>query len=96
MIFNILTTHTNAGSKPEAAKARLVQLKEINKFIDSLKIPKDKSEAILIMGDMNIDYARHPFEAIKMINELNVSLPQFIGEQLYTLDPQTNYLTGKD
>ena len=96
-IFNIFGTHLQAWSTPEGKNARQNELREIHDiFLPAIGIPKNGSEVVLYQGDMNTDYVLYPDEVDEMQSILKAKLPQFIGKQLYSSDPSTNYLVGKD
>ena len=96
-IFNIFGTHLQAWSTPQGRDARQNELREIhNTFLPAIGIPQNGSEPVLYQGDMNTDYVLYPEEVNTMQNILKAKLPQFIGDQLYSSDPSTNYLVGKD
>ena len=96
-VFNIFGTHLQAWSTPDGRNARQNELREIHDtFLPAIGIPKNGSEPILYQGDMNTDYVLYPEEVDAMQSILKAKLPQFIGDQLYSSDPSTNYLVGKD
>ena len=74
-----------------------MNLREIHDtFLPAIGIPKNGSEPVLYQGDMNTDYVLYPEEVDAMQSILKAKLPRFIGDQLYSSDPSTNYLVGKD
>ena len=96
-IFNIFGTHLQAWSTPEGKKGRQNELREIHDtFLPAIGIPQNGTEVVLYQGDMNTDYVLYPEEVEEMQTILKAKLPQFIGDQLYSSDPSTNYLVGKD
>lgn len=96
--FNIFGTHLQAWSTPEGAKTREKQLNEIyNNFLPNINIPTDGSEVVIFQGDMNTDYVLYPDEVENMKKILHAELPPFTPDSvLYTSNPSTNYLVGKD
>ena len=96
-VFNIFGSHLQAWATPEGEKVRESQLKEIHDvFLPALGIPADGTEPVLYQGDMNIDYVLYPEEVENMESILKAKLPELIGDQLYSSDPSTNFLVGKD
>ena len=96
-VFNIFGTHLQAWATPDGIAGRKGQLDEIyNKYIPALGIPTDGSEPIIYQGDMNTDYVLYPEEVNNMYATLHAASPTMIGEQLFTSDPSTNFLVGKD
>lgn len=67
------------------------QLKELkNSFVNSIHIPKNKSEIVLFQGDFNAEDTNQ-IETI-----LHSKIPQNIGDHKHTYDPTSNKLVGKD
>lgn len=67
------------------------QLKELKKeFMNSIHIPRNKSEIVLFQGDFNTIHLN------KVENILKSKQPVNIGEHMYTFDSKTNRLVGKD
>lgn len=96
-VFNILGTHLQAWSTPEGAQARAGQLKEIHeKYLPAIRIPEDGTEVLLFQGDLNTDMVLYPEETDGVENTLLATFPEMIGSQLYSSDPSTNFLVGKD
>lgn len=96
-VLNIIGSHLQAWSNEKAQKARVGQLSELRaNYIPNLGIPTDGTEPILFSGDLNIDDVNYPDEARDMEQTLNFESPEMVGEQLFSSDPSTNFLVGKD
>lgn len=98
-VFNIISTHLQAWSTPEGAKTRAAQLTEIHdKYLPYIGIPQNKTEPLLYQGDMNTDYVLFPEEVESMLSILHAKLPDTVSgsTQLFSSDPSTNFLVGKD
>ena len=96
--FNIFGTHLQAWSNPKGAIARAGQLHELHdKFLPALRIlPETGSEVVIFQGDMNTDFVLYPEEVATMKSVLHAELPPWVGDQLFSSDPSTNFLVGKD
>ena len=95
--FNIFGTHLQAWSTPAGKVSRQGQLAELHgKFLPAVGIPEDGTEPVIFQGDMNTDYVLYPEEVKDMKETLRAELPELIGDQLYSSDPVTNFLVGKD
>ena len=66
-------------------------------FVPTLGIPTDGTEPLLFQGDLNIDEVLFPEQVDKSLSTLNAALPDTrVGDQLFSSDPGTNFLVGKD
>lgn len=95
--FNIFATHLQAWNGDDEAKARTKQLKSlVAEFLPALGIPADGSEPVLFQGDFNIDDVFFPDQVEDALRILNGEIPERVGEQVFSADPSTNFLVGKD
>lgn len=96
-VFNVFGTHLQAWSTPPGKVARQGQLRELHdKFLPAIGIPTDGSEPVIFQGDMNTDFVLYPEEVAGMKTILRAELPELVGDQLFSSDPVTNFLVGKD
>jgi endonuclease/exonuclease/phosphatase family metal-dependent hydrolase len=107
MFYNIFATHTNASytfkgktrlAMDDAGRgARKVQFKELKKFIDDQKIPKD--QPVIIVGDMNVDMISEKGqpgdEYAYMLAALNATHPPIVGP-VYTFNQYVNEWVDPD
>jgi hypothetical protein len=95
--FNVFGTHLQAWSTPAGKVARQGQLTELhNNFLPAIGIPIDGSEPVIFQGDFNTDFVLYPEEVASVKNILKAELPMLIGDQLFSSDPVSNFLVGKD
>ena len=95
--YNIIGTHLQAWSNPVGAKARAAQLAEIrDHFVPALGLPQDGSEPLIFQGDFNTDFVGYPEETEEVLSTLDAAMPRLVGPQLFSSNPGTNYLVGKD
>lgn len=90
--INVFTTHLQAGFTDKDEIIREMQLDEIRKeFLESIDIPTNNSEIVLYQGDFNTN------DKEMLEHRLEAKIPSQIGDEfLYSFDPTTNVLVGKD
>lgn len=94
-VINIFSTHMQAWDTEEARKIRMLQSKQCGEMLDHLNIQED--EALIFMGDLNIDYYTRQDEIEKLLENMNMRLCTFSKDgHRFTSDPTTNQLMGND
>ncbi|KAG7377332.1 hypothetical protein PHYBOEH_000922 [Phytophthora boehmeriae] len=93
-VFNVFATHMQAWSTPEGRADRIQQAQQMRHFIDAMGIPHH--EPLIFAGDFNVDNHTFGDEVAHLVDLLGAHAPQLTGEQLFTSDPHTNLLVGRD
>ncbi|CEG47051.1 Endonuclease/exonuclease/phosphatase [Plasmopara halstedii] len=93
-IFNVFATHMQAWSTPEGRSDRIMQAKQMRQFIDAIGIPYH--EPLLFAGDFNVDNHTYRDEVAHLVELLKSHEPLQTGNQIFTSDPRTNVLVGRD
>ncbi|CAI5713879.1 unnamed protein product [Peronospora effusa] len=93
-IFNVFATHMQAWSTPEGRADRIQQAKQMRQFIDAIGIPHH--EPLIFAGDFNVDNHTFGGEVAYLMKLLQAHEPRQIGKQIFTSDPHTNVLVGRD
>ncbi|CAH0481200.1 unnamed protein product [Peronospora belbahrii] len=93
-IFNVFATHMQAWSTPERRADRIQQAKQMRQFIDAIGIPYH--EPLIFAGDFNVDNHTFGNEVAHLVELLQANEPRQIGKQVFTSDPHTNVLVGRD
>lgn len=63
-------------------------------FIDQLALPH--SEPVLFAGDFNTDNVSFAEEVSGLVSTIKAHMPKRGGDQLYTSNPHSNLLVGRD
>ncbi len=84
-IFHVMGTHFQAGSTDDIQYG---QAKEWSDFMTSKNIPKD--EPVIYAGDLNADVYREPDHFFSIMDILQASLPELVGEVNGTIVPGYN------
>lgn len=84
IIYNLFATHINWDGHP---LIRGEQWKEMKRFIESKKIPKE--EPIIMGGDFNTDLINYPQSYEKMLSMFNCEAPTLVGYP-YSCDSTIN------
>lgn len=93
-VFNVFGTHMQAWYT-EADKAdRVKQAQQLKDFVVEQGIPRE--EPVIIGGDFNNDLVRYPGEVMTLLSILNATMPQLVGDTVFTSDPGSNLLVGRD
>jgi endonuclease/exonuclease/phosphatase family metal-dependent hydrolase len=92
--FHIFSTHMQAWHEKKDEIMRFSEARRINKLILDKKI--SNNESVFIIGDLNIDSIINKKEINHFKNIMNVQIPEIIGDQKFTSDPNTNQLVGRD
>ncbi|KAL4145621.1 hypothetical protein PRNP1_013288 [Phytophthora ramorum] len=93
-IFNVFATHMQAWSTPDGRSDRIQQAKQMRAFIDDMGIPVH--EPLVFAGDFNVDNHTFGDEVAHLVELLGAHEPRQVGEQVFTSDPHTNVLVGRD
>jgi len=81
----------------ETDEAKADRYKQTNQFIQFINsCPIDPNEPVLLVGDFNTDMISEKNETENIFRTLKAVLPVNINEQIYTIDPSTNLLVGRD
>ena len=94
-IVNVFGSHFQAWNLEQAKVIRVQQQNQCKDFIDSMKLQSD--EAVLFMGDLNIDYYSRQNEVQQL--QINMALQLFELDEdshPFSADPDTNQLMGND
>jgi len=87
--YHVFGTHTQAWTSASDVATRILQLLEINQFVQGLNIPSH--EPVIVGGDLNVDkIANHLNEYYGMLDTLNVLEPTYLGHP-YTFDGNINH-----
>ncbi|KAF0682893.1 Aste57867_25028 [Aphanomyces stellatus] len=92
--FNVFATHMQAWSTKEGCADRIKQAQQFHTFAEALAIPH--SEPLVFAGDFNVDNHSFVGEVDHLIELLHATSPRRVGDQLFTSDPRTNVLVGRD
>jgi endonuclease/exonuclease/phosphatase family metal-dependent hydrolase len=92
VIFHVFATHLCAWESNQDIREKEVD--DIREFILSKEIPQD--EALVLLGDFNIDQLNNPEEVCEFVNDLNVYIPQASPRSLKTTCASYNTLAGRD
>ncbi|KAE8974557.1 hypothetical protein PR003_g27036 [Phytophthora rubi] len=93
-IFNVFATHMQAWSTPAGRSDRIQQAKQMRDFVDAMGIPHH--EPLVFAGDFNVDNHTYGDEVAHLVDLLEAHEPRQIGKQIFTSDPHTNVLVGRD
>ncbi|DAZ99299.1 TPA: hypothetical protein N0F65_005467 [Lagenidium giganteum] len=93
-VFNVFATHMQAWSTPQGREDRILQAQQMRAFVDSFQIPKH--EPVIFAGDFNVDNHTFPGEVANLVRLLGANTPTRVGDQVYTSDPRSNVLVGRD
>lgn len=93
-IFNVFATHMQAWSTAEGRADRVRQAQQMRQFIDAMNIPHH--EPLIFAGDFNVDNHTYGDEVAHLVELLKAHEPRQVGKQLFTSDPHTNVLVGRD
>ncbi|MGB0895029.1 MAG: sphingomyelin phosphodiesterase [Parashewanella sp.] len=85
--YHIFDTHIQSGNTDAQVQARMDQVTELSRFIQSQHIPKE--EPIIIAGNFNIDMLHQPLNYQDMLTLLNSTHPDSTGYSL-TYDSDVN------
>lgn len=74
--YHVIGTHPMSGDSDDVQQVKLLQYRELERWILELEIPHD--EAVFIAGDLNIDRFKqhHKVEYRKIMSRLNASMPE--------------------
>jgi len=93
--FNLLGTHLQAWPSVEAQIIRDNQMKQMNKFIKWLNIPRN--EPLIMCGDINMDLYKERDNLNHLLYQMHMELPVIHPDShTLTIDPQNNKLVGVD
>ncbi len=87
--YHLFGTHTQAWPDPADVNTRVLQLRQLRQFQQSLNIPAQ--EPVLIGGDLNVDkIVNNLSEYDRMLDSLEAIEPTYLGHA-YTYDPTYSY-----
>ncbi|KAJ0401328.1 hypothetical protein P43SY_007897 [Pythium insidiosum] len=90
-VVHVFAAHLQAWETPSAVAARQRQLEIVRAFIDDKNISAD--DAVVIVGDLNVDKCSAQAEYDAMLQRLDASDPACrAGSPEYSFDPTTNAL----
>lgn len=95
-VINVLSTHFQAWHTPRAQRVRQLQAQRFFDFVQSLQIAPD--EAVVFLGDLNIDFYTSQQELTGIMRTLHMDLNSFKAYpgKKFSSDPNTNALMGND
>ncbi|GLE03466.1 hypothetical protein PINS_up012368 [Pythium insidiosum] len=93
-VFNVFATHMQAWSTPQGRGDRVLQAQQMREFVDAMRIPHH--EPLILAGDFNVDNTTYKEEVQHLVELLGAHMPTRVGDQLYTSDPRSNLLVGRD
>ena len=87
--YHLFATHTQAWNDPANVQTRILQLRQLRQFQQSLNIPAN--EPVIIGGDLNVDkIVNNLGEYDGMLDSLQAIEPTYAGHP-YTYDPTYSY-----
>ena len=92
---NIFATHMQAWSSVKEQFVRHGQIKQIQKFIKSVSIPK--SEPVFLAGDLNMDLFHERSHLNHLMYSLGLEIPAISEDSaIFTFDAENNQMVGND
>ncbi|AQS38539.1 metal-dependent hydrolase [Shewanella psychrophila] len=92
-IYHVFNTHLASFSTNSAKRLRRIQLILMRAFMLTKNIPDD--EAVIYIGDFNIDKNGSPLEYQMMLRVLEVDEPYYLGYIGATFEPGINQYAGQ-
>jgi endonuclease/exonuclease/phosphatase family metal-dependent hydrolase len=94
-VLNLISTHAQAWEEHMAT--RILQLKQLNRWIHRQMLFDHIRKPTLVVGDLNMDYHKeHHRETLKHIFGQRTQWPALIGPLKYSCDSKHNTLRGFD